>query len=226
MTALNAILRDFVSTHTLRHPLLGVRSYLPRFNDVYNREYRNKREMLRQAVAAGNWHNVVWLHEPPFRPQALQDYANRMPDEDYWRLVGEVWIDSQRTRGDRQRWLHLWSSRRPRRDQVMTVTEHRLLANLPDTKLAIYRGFGSPGDLQGLSWTFNPDSAALFAQKGREPAVAFATVRKRHIQAFFSGRRPGRLDEVVVLWRHLQIVRIDPLSSPDALTATLQTQSA
>jgi hypothetical protein len=196
----------------LRHPLLPQRPYDERFAALYNRELQIKQADLEAAKASHNWPKVIWLHERPFRATALQSIANEMPDSQFWAMVAEVWLDADNTYDERSRWTTIWTSPRGHRDHVMTVDEHKALDKIPDDEITIYRGCGTT-TINGMSWSLNPDDARNVAHRVARlsPVVVVATVPKRRIQAFFSGR-PSRLeDEVVVLPNHFRLVSARPL---------------
>ena len=182
----------------INHPYL-VRPYVKRFNAIFNRQYLHQRREIQQARAVGNWAQVVWLHERPYRPLALYQIGSRMTDEQFWRMVSEVWADSE-TNSHGPIWQRIWRTERPRREQVMTQKEHRKLSRLPDP-LTIYRGCQDTQALLGLSWTISRDqalrSARQFAGDGATPLLATAQVARKSIQAYFDP------DVVVVLPEHL-----------------------
>ena len=188
----------------LHHPLLVAQRYVEAHNAVYNREYRGKLAELAQAEAIGNWSRVIWLHEPSFRPMALQNIAGLMTDQQYWPLVSEVWLDSTQTR---QPWIALWSAQRSYREKAMTEAEHRMLARLSDM-VVIYRGGRTSKVAAGLSWSLHyGDAEAIAFRRGEgRPFIATAQVKKRHIQALFA--RAKRHHEVVILPRHRSNVRV------------------
>lgn len=200
--------RDLIryrSPDALNHPLLVARPYAETYNAIYNREYQSKCSELEQARSVGNWRKVIWLHERPFRATALRDIAPAMSDEQYWGMVSDVWLDSLVQEPDL--WAKIWSSRRPRRDQVMLEDEHRMLAQLP-AALAIYRGYSSPETRNGLSWSTDREAALDMAPGPGKLYLASALVERRNIQALFTNRGGTHLDpEVVVLPRHLATVR-------------------
>jgi hypothetical protein len=200
--------------HVLYHPLLGRRPYEERFTAIYNRDYQRKLRLLEQYKLLGQWSSAIWLHERPFRPDVLQKFSSAMDDDQYWRLVGEVWLDAEDRSNDRRCWTQLWSARKSCRDQVMTADEHRKLAAIKDGIVVVYRGCHDRRMIDGLSWMLDRTAAqaAAYAAPGT-PMVATAEVMKQHIQALFSGRQNRRQDEVVVLHRHYRLVAVEELVS-------------
>jgi len=204
----------------LRHPLLPARDYEAQFNALYGRELQVKQIDLEMAELTRNWGKTIWLHERPFRATALQNIADKMTDAQYWALVAEVWIDAGDTYAERERWTQIWTSTRPYRDHVMTVDEHKALAQIPDDQITIYRGC-LRGTEQGLSWSLNKNDARVVAARlVGQPVLVTGTVDKRRIQAFFSGRPNRKEDEVVVLPRHVRRVAVN--ETPGSRVRVLQ----
>jgi hypothetical protein len=196
------------------HPLLGKRPYEERFTVIYNRDYQRKLRLLEQFKLFGQWSSAIWLHDRAFRSDALQKFASAMDDDQYWRMVGEVWLDTEAPLKDRRCWTQLWSARKPCRDQVMTADEHRKLAAIKDGVVLVYRGCYDRRMVDGLSWVLDRTAAqaGAYAAPG-QPMVVTAEVMKRHIRALFSGRQSRHPDEVVVLPRHYRLVAIEELVS-------------
>src|SRR3569833_2346983 len=137
----------------LRHPLV-TRPYNERFNAVYNRQYRDRLTALRQAKAARNWERFVWLHERPFRVTEFQRIARRLTDDQYWRMLAQVWVDAGGSFAQRALWTQLWTADRWYREQVMTDDEHDALSILPELTpgvVMIYRGCAEVETVKGLS---------------------------------------------------------------------------
>jgi hypothetical protein len=183
----------------INHPYL-VRPYVKRFNAIFNRQYLHQRREIQQAKIAGNWAQVVWLHEQSYRPLALYQIGPRMTDEQFWRMVSEVWTDSQDKSQNYRIWRRIWLTERPRREQVMTQTEHRELSRSPDP-LTLYLGCQDAPTIQGLSWTTSRrqalQAANRFLRDGGTPLLVTTRVAKKSVQAYFDQ------GEVVVLPEHL-----------------------
>src|SRR5437763_4496201 len=80
----------------IKHPL--VYDFTPQVAGIPNRQLRYKKAALARAIEQKDWHTVVFLHERPWRADALlnivADHDDEIADADYWKLVGSVWIDS------------------------------------------------------------------------------------------------------------------------------------
>jgi hypothetical protein len=206
------------SGRMLYHPLI-IQSYGEQWNALYNRQLDDKRKTVQQAKAARDWGRIIWLHERPFRAIALQEIAALMPDDQYWRLVAEVWIDTENAFEMRAVWNRLWTAKRPHKGQVMTDSEHDALAILPEVTpgmVTIYRGCRDPKAVYGLNWTVSRNQALGFANRyanQHSPLLATAVVAKRNIQAFFLERIAGEAT-LVVLPRHCQSLTVEQVRQP------------
>jgi hypothetical protein len=99
----------------LKHPLvyqIGI------INGWANRSLRYKQEALTRATEERDWHTVVFLHERPWRADALyklvQVYGDALPDQTYWELVGSVWTDSENIWQNEMIWEDLLDPDQPR----------------------------------------------------------------------------------------------------------------
>tara|TARA_R110000824_G_scaffold46170_4_gene132978 strand:- start:880 stop:1548 length:669 start_codon:yes stop_codon:yes gene_type:complete len=156
----------------IAHPLVhGVLSFV----SIANELLRSKQEQLASALAAEDWHSYIWIHERPYRLEALLAIENRLSDESYWTLVEAVWIDSESPHINYDIWAELWTSDRPRPDGF---------ARLPvqGDIITVYRGTTNEDEAaneMGLSWSLSAEVAERFA------------------------RRYGRLDKSVVIKAHV-----------------------
>jgi hypothetical protein len=189
----------------IQHPLVFSVPHSPISNKQLNKRFALKKEEIVEAQKAGDWRRYVFMHERPFRFNALQAVQDKFINgEDYWRVVGNVWTDSENIYQHFAAWKRLWGSDLAGRQAMMDEDELEELAAMPEI-LTVYRGFELKSAQRGLSWTTNRDKAVWFAKRLREPRqkslVAQATVQKKDVLAYFNGRNEN---EVVVLPRSLQ----------------------
>ena len=200
----------------LRHPLLYSVPYWPQMNRLLNRQYAHRLEAVAEARAAGSWERFVFMHERPYRFNALAEVASAITDASFWRLLRQVWIDSENI------WEHMvyaravWEMPNPDRQSVMTKPERAALAAMPET-FPIFRGACSRHDdpKEGLSWTTSLKVAEWFSRRysGSRPVVIEATVRRDDVLAFFTQRNES---EIVVFPEMLGHVFEHPSTHPNA----------
>lgn len=173
----------------VKHPLVFSMAHHPSRNRYANLLLSQKRAALAEAEAAGDWQRVVWLHEKPFRPEALFARCDRITDDaEWWRLVGMVWTNSE----NHMEWGPLTAALlavdRPGREAMMDVAERAALAAMPET-LTVHRGYR--GHAAGWSWTTVREVAEQFARRfphrDGAPRVAHGKVDRRLVVAYFDG---------------------------------------
>ena len=108
-----------------------------------------------------NWSRFIFLHERPFRAEALES-IDGIPPKQFWPLVGEVWIDTESVRNDLEIWCTIWSRTDPDRVLAMTAEERAQLAELP-SKLTVWRGVSHKDAVESLAWTLDRKIAVFFA---------------------------------------------------------------
>lgn len=193
----------------LRHPLVFQVPFIKDMAWRSNDQLKYKKKALASSIRDGDWNSAIYLHERPYRAQALDTYSNQIqPDDAYWDLVGDVYCDTENFWQEQARWAKLLGSQRGHREAIMTEDERKVFADLPDT-LTVYRGVNGKGKRLGWAWTLRKEgqgSATWFANRlaeiktGRPPTVFTATVEK-HEAIGYLGRRneseivvpPGKL---------------------------------
>jgi hypothetical protein len=131
-----------------------------------------------------------WL----FRAYADETGLWGLSDADYWRLVGEMWIDAEYPGRQAEFWAWLWTTpeRADSRSLVMTDEERAELAALP-ALVTVYRGYGGSGDeWSGFSWTLDRERAEFFGRRCSflsEGWLAVAQVPRASILALLCGRQ-------------------------------------
>jgi hypothetical protein len=190
----------------LRHPLVYAVPYHPQWAWQCNDQYEAKTQAVQEAIAAGDWHTVIWLHERPWRLWAFQQIQRRLKHREYWELLGAIWVDSENIWQNLEEWREVLTSRRPGRRYMMSEDEREALAAMPE-ELTIHRGYSHPGGTRlGFSWTLSEDRADWFARRlardGEVPVVLISKVGRADVIAYFTGRGE---EEIVVDPRSLRL---------------------
>jgi len=191
-------LRDTDHWEVLQHPLLYAVPYTSMQNALYNEQYRHKVKLLDKARGENNWQSFVFLHERPYRFEALMDimYDEDMTNEDYWKLLAECWVDSEN--------LHqIWNLTdflyidRDNRQSIMNKQELALYNRLPE-EFPVYRGHQRINE-EGHSWTLSFSKADRFAtrysKEDQEAVISQAVCLKSWVVAVFLRR--GEYEVVV-----------------------------
>lgn len=160
------------------------------------------------AAERRDWGLWLLLHERPYRPRALAGLVTdpRVSDDQWWRLVGDTWTDTEFPSGAATDWNLIWQSPRPGRDVVMHLDEQAVVAALPDP-LRVWRGGSGTRDevAAGWSWTRDESKALWFAQRwgGGDATVVAGNVCRSDVLAVFDRRGES---EVVVRPGTVQLV--------------------
>ena len=175
----------------LQHPLVYAVPYMPQLNNMYNRQYLAKKEQLANALDTGDWDGYVYLHERPYRLDALLEISDDVDDATFWSLLSGIWTDSENIRQNQEIWNEIFDSGRDGMENMMKDEERDALAALPK-KIKIYQGHTGDRD-DGWSWTTDEKVALWFAlrfskMEGSEAQVTEATVDKDNVLAYLLGR--------------------------------------
>lgn len=192
MNDLNPELVDYLEEGLIHHPLL-IMSVGTGLIAEANARFTQKRALAVSALETGRWNEYVFLHERPYRLDALNDcISTGLNGSAYWALVGEVWCDSANIFQNKTRWEEIWSSNEPQRHSCMTTDEQAFLSSLkwPQT---VWRGGTDPIDLSSLSWTLDRKVAADFAKRhareSKQLCIASRIVRDAEVLACFLRRK-------------------------------------
>jgi hypothetical protein len=171
----------------IHHPLCVEIVVAPEMFGMVNQRYVWKTERLTEAVDQGDWHTYVFLHERPYRADALRDVPPTW--EGFWSLVADVWTDSENIWQNHDSWQKIWQGFQ-QEDRAALLDADNLAAYhaLPEF-VTVYRGYNQD-NARGWSWTTDHEQASWFArrwQKGR-PKVATGTITKRDVIAVFLDR--------------------------------------
>lgn len=182
----------------LSHKLVMQVPYFPQCNAYLNAQFDQKQRSVSAAIERSDWNKFIWLHEKPYRVEALYEIAHRLSDRAYWKLLGAVWVNIEnvyqyggllrRMLTDARRNLSL-------RPLLMDREERSSLRSLPDT-IVVYRGCG-PQNKAGLSWTLDQSKARWFAgrlkRRGDRCFVLKRSIGKHRVLAYFSGRSESEI---------------------------------
>jgi hypothetical protein len=157
-----------------------------------NMRLRDKRKRLAAAGAKEDWNSYVFLHERPYRFQALEEVLAEYPVKDPGKLVASVWIDSENIHQNYDGWGEILSDY----GMAMESDDRKTLSELPE-ELTVYRGCTKAGE-DGYSWTLDKEKAEWFAKRfARSGAQLLETkIPKDSVVAYLGGRGES---EIVIL---------------------------
>lgn len=193
----------------LRHPLVNEPFVM---NGVANRMYERKRELLAQAIEAEDWNTVVFLHERPWRCEALITYVlgsddygipfsvATLDDPEARDLVAAVWCDSENIHEHVDRWLAITDGHVP--GEPLLMGDQPAFDALPldsQGRIEVWRGDCNDG---GWSWTTSRDTALFFCKRwGAGNDLLHGFVDPRYVFGYITNRSET---EVMVRREHVQ----------------------
>jgi len=159
----------------IKHPLVFSIPHSPLLNRITNERYLAKQEGLEKALEEKEWNRAIWLHERPYRFEALESIWSRITrDRTKAELFMEVWTDSE----------NLWQVRDIWEDMAREIDIEHFHAAMSDDDqevldslsfpLEVYRG-GDPAYEQGLSYSLDRGKAEWFAARYGEDGELFTT---------------------------------------------------
>lgn len=180
----------------LRHPLVYSVPHAPHWNQLVNKQYITKQERISGLLEQGEWKSYIWMHERPYRLDAFLTVQDRLTSEEYWELLGSIWIDSENIQQSYDQWDQLLSATTGGSMAMMTPEEQTAFAALPDA-IVVYQGHTSNRD-DGWSWTTHRGIAVWFARRfarleNDEPMLTSAVVDKSDALAYFLRRNEYEL---------------------------------
>ncbi|EGR1298313.1 hypothetical protein EAF56_20210 [Vibrio alginolyticus] len=116
-------------------------------------------------------------------------------DATYWNVLGALWKDIGEVQ-QQSLWLPLFRSSRRSRHKIMTSSERKEFARLPETVTA-YRAINGESEIStAISWTLSPEIAQrVFSHNGKRQVVK-RQFNKKQILAYFSRRNE---QEIIVI---------------------------
>ncbi len=188
----------------LRHPLLYATPYFPEFNETYNDYLLKAKADYEEALQKMDWQRCIFLHAEDCRLAAFQRITVHLPDEDYWRLLGEIWRANRFGIHKQKRlWTKLLQAKRQKSHYFMDAAARALFKNLR-RELVVYRGYSRKyQNKKGLSWTLDKEVAETYskARKGNKPAVAQRKVLKSEVFAYLT--RFG-MEEIILVPKNMK----------------------
>jgi hypothetical protein len=197
----------------LKHPLVFMVPYFAEhMGGLANRALKQKKEQMARAIANGELMTVVWLHERPYRIDALRDYVAMpsVPEADFAKALLQAWTDCENVWQNYDWWVELLSMRKIDWMSYADKVDSEAFDALPAV-VDIYRGGITSWEDTPLSWTTDREKAEWFARrfgKVEDANLMKATIEKKHIYFYTNGRSES---EVVVDPEHVKVNWYEPI---------------
>lgn len=184
MIELNSDLKDYICEGRLglmiHHPLTIQIFYNEQMNEMINQIYESKKEAVEEALKNKDIHRFIYLHERPYRLEALYKIIDQVPKDKYWDIITNVYIDTENYYQNKGMWNALFSAN-------IKVPEK---FNIKEDMLTIYRGFRERGAQKGISWTLSKEKAEWFAKRfePEKAKIAEMKIDKKDVVCFIKQR--------------------------------------
>ena len=186
----------------IRHPLVHEIFYVEAMNAYYNESLKRKKCLRSKAIKDGNWTQYIFVHERPYRFDALTDLLAiaELPRDIIAGLIKQVWVDSENVWQHKAAWLKLLSEYQIELIGTGDEAETNYIATAPET-ITVYRGCQQRNQ-SGLAWTIDKERAIWFAKRWQDgrPILVEGVVKKEHVLAAIFGRSES---ELVISPRHI-----------------------
>ncbi len=183
------------SVLSLRHPLLYCIMYSPQINALLNYQFKMIKSRVNDALKNNQFHKYVFLHERPYRFNAFMVIHNEMNTKEKYKLLSEIWIDSENIHQNFKEWKSFFKNYNNLREFFMTEEELEVYNSFSHT-LTVYRGCDNQNQ-RGLSYTLDKQKAEWFANRfNKNGKVIEKTVFKSNIFAYLNRRDE---EELIIL---------------------------
>lgn len=214
---LAACIEDTVIGPMIKHPMIY--DILP-INGYANRRYAQQKRLLSEAEEAGDWHTCVFLHERPYRLQALIEYvlgvdestglpfslAHFESDDSVAEVVASVWTDSENIHENIEAWMAITEGHVP--GTPLMMGDQAAFDALPDI-IEVWRGDCPDG---GWSWSTQRHTAEFFAKRwDAHHDLLHGLVNKRYVFGYLPDRGEA---EVMVRREHVINLTRQPCPHP------------
>lgn len=191
----------------LQHPLVYSVPYTPQMNKMLNAQLRTKLEACTKAEQSGNYEQLVFLQERPYRVNKLVGVSGLIDDDKrFWELFASVYVDTENLWQNVELWHFLIQSEdyRQCKEYAMDEEERAAFEKLPD-ELTVYRGYVHDESMLSYAWTLDKERAEWFANRfGNQGQVVTGTVNKKDVFAYFTGRG----EEEIVIFNAEEDVKV------------------
>ena len=186
------------------HPLVHHISLVP---GIANRTLKWKRRNLAQAEEKEDWSSYVFIHERPYRTNALLELRNvyGVDGPEFAAVAAEVWIDTENIHQHLDDWARIMSTTDGQ--DWMLDDERAEFEALPE-QLTIWRGECDDGD---VSWTLKESTAVFFANRATHNGKHIVTrgrVFKRDVFCYLTRR--GEFEIIVPDRSKVQVISETP----------------
>lgn len=186
----------------IQHPLVYSVPHSEYLNAMCNYRYEQAKKRLEEAYKTENYELIPFIYERAYRVNGFYEVVAQglIPtDKEYWRVLSQVYIDTENLYQNYDIWEKLLFCSRPDNENFMNDHELEEFNKLPE-EIIIYRGTRD-NNWQGFSWTTDKSKAAWFANRfSGNAVVTTGKVKKSNVIGYLTGRGES---EIVCHWKNV-----------------------
>jgi len=149
----------------IHHPFFVRIGYIPQLNARFNEEFLKMKRSVDEARNDRDWSRFLWLHEKPYRFNALdQIWGSIRRERKKAELFIDVWTVSENLWQTRDIWEDMIEQIPNSHFHAAMEAEDRETLDSFEYPLHVYRG-GNPEHDQCWSWTTSRKTAEWFSQR-------------------------------------------------------------
>ncbi|RQW23298.1 hypothetical protein EHS17_14345 [Rhodobacteraceae bacterium CH30] len=163
---------------SLRHPLVSITPYHESMNAIFNRMLEHKRESIQQSIKAEDWENFVFLHERPYRLNAIVELRNNMNVEfkALASIVLSAYSDSENISENSELWRELLTTAAQYTKEMndSDISGMSEISALWGKTVTLYHGGEVPIEGARWCWTLDLEKARWFADRFEREGALYA----------------------------------------------------
>lgn len=173
----------------VRHPLVYSVPHDESFNALLNKRYELIKAECEKALAKKDYGKYIFWHERPYRLDAFMEKMNFLTDRKYWKILGEIWVDSENIWQNLPKWKKLLKAERSSKYLFMEGDDYKMFKTLPE-RITAYRGYVPNQNENEISYTLEKENAEWFAKRywKKNGQIKELSVPKEKIFAYINTR--------------------------------------
>lgn len=162
---------------SLMHPLIST-PYIESMNAIYNMGLKHKRELIQQSIKDEDWEEFVFLHERPYRIDAIFELMNKMGVEfkALASVVLSAYSDSENISADSKSWCYLLTTAAQYKKEMndRDIADMSEISALWGKTVTLYHGGEVPIEGARWCWTLDLEKARWFADRFEREGALYA----------------------------------------------------
>ena len=186
---LKQYLRITDSFEVIQHPLVYSVPHTNSLNAYVNMQLVQKKASIKESLKNGQYESYVFLHEKPYRVEALKTLKDKIDQKTWAHLCRSVWIESENLWASSDFWFYELQELKKSEHFMNEKNKSDLNKKFEGKeRVKVYRGC-TDINKRGYSWTFDQSKAEWFSTRfSNEPVVLVLMVARENVVAYFNQR--------------------------------------